>query len=119
MTNSVIVEKMVCAFIILVASNVVISFHLLDSCASLLSKWNMVSSYDVVTIFFKYQRSLDIALRATPASIPLFSAIFHLLKFSVQVYLRHISEVTIVCVTPTVVSNMKGKYHVWDTVCFA
>jgi hypothetical protein len=111
MTNSVaIIENMMYAFILLVVSNVLISFHILDSCVSLFSKWGVLSSFDVVTLFFKYQRSLDHALRAAPASIPLVSATFQLLKFSLEVYLRRISEVTIVCITPTLLFNLKGNF---------
>lgn len=100
---------MIYAYIILVAINVVLSFHIFDSWVSFFSTWKMFSPIDLVTLYFKYQRSLDKALRVTSSTVPFISTIYQLLHFSLEVYLKRLPEVTLVCISPTLLFTMKGK----------
>lgn len=109
MNSSTIIENMLFSFILLVTCNILLSFHILDAWVSFISSWGMLSSFDIVTMFFKYQRSLDIALRTTPKSIPFISNVFQLLHFSLQVYMKRITEVTMICIAPTVLFTLKGN----------
>ena len=102
LNSAAIIENMMYIYIILVIINILIHFHTIDSCVALISPGHSVS-------LAKYQQSLERALLPSPSSIPLFSASFQFIKFSLQVYLRRISEITIISITPTVFFHAKGN----------
>lgn len=109
MANSVaIVENMAKAYVFIVVLNIFVSFRVLDVFVSVFSRWGIFSNF--VAAFFKYQQVMDRALRSTSHSIPVVSIVLQLLNYSLQVYMKRISEITLVCIAPTILFNAKGLY---------
>jgi len=113
MVNSMaIIENMIYAYIFIVVVNVLVTFRLLDQMVHFVSNSGLItSSSDFIALFFKYQQGIDRALQFTAGGIPIITPVCRLLAYSLQVYMKRISEITLVCISPTVLFTVKG--YVW------
>ena len=106
-----IIENMMYSYVIILVVNVLITLRVLDSVISFatasLSHSN-VGAQDFMALFITYQQGVDSALQVSAGGIPYISPLFQLLSYTLKVYVKRISEITLICITPTVLFTIKG-----------